>query len=238
MFLAPVRRAVLDCVGATPAGRLWNLPRRWSMGWSTSVRTLTMSLPCRPAPAQSRGNSPPGVTGWGRRRWPMGVVYAGSEDNNVYALNASTGAEIWQFPTGNIVEDSPVVANGVVYFGSGDFNVYAVNATTGVEVGIHHRGRRIRFPGSGQWGGLRRFVRQRFPQTRVRRTPCSGKRTARPPTSGLGCVRTPSPSARWRSRRRTQDMGTRLPFLRGFGLPSIPPNALPYSSYTWRRLEE
>ena len=60
-----------------------------------------------------------------------GVVYIGSEDDNVYALNAATGSKIWSYPTGNQVESSPAVANGVVYVGSDDNNVYALNATTG-----------------------------------------------------------------------------------------------------------
>ncbi len=47
-----------------------------------------------------------------------GVVYVGSSDDNVYALNASTGALLWKYTTGNYVDSSPAVANGVVYIGS------------------------------------------------------------------------------------------------------------------------
>ena len=47
-----------------------------------------------------------------------GVVYVGSDDHNVYALNASTGAKLWSFTTGDYVDSSPAVANGVVYVGS------------------------------------------------------------------------------------------------------------------------
>ena len=54
-----------------------------------------------------------------------GVVYVGSEDNNVYALNASTGALLWKYATGSVVTSSPAVANGVVYVGSDDNNLYA-----------------------------------------------------------------------------------------------------------------
>ena len=54
-----------------------------------------------------------------------GVVYVGSEDFNVYALNASTGTLLWSYTTKSTVESSPSVANGVVYVGSDDFNVYA-----------------------------------------------------------------------------------------------------------------
>ena len=55
-----------------------------------------------------------------------GVVYVGSGDDNVYALNASTGAMLWRYPTGGFVYSSPAVANGVVYVGSEDGNVYAL----------------------------------------------------------------------------------------------------------------
>jgi len=54
-----------------------------------------------------------------------GVVYVGSFDNNVYALNAKTGAKLWSYTTGSYVWSSPVVVNGTVYVGSYDGNVYA-----------------------------------------------------------------------------------------------------------------
>ncbi|HYK36730.1 PQQ-binding-like beta-propeller repeat protein [Alloacidobacterium sp.] len=60
-----------------------------------------------------------------------GVVYFGSDDHNLYAVNASTGARLWTYTTGGFVNSSPAVVNGVVYFGSGDDNVYALNASTG-----------------------------------------------------------------------------------------------------------
>ena len=63
-----------------------------------------------------------------------GVAYVGSTDGNVYALNATTGANLWSYTTGGNVESSPAVANGVVYVGSNDNNLYALNATTGAKV--------------------------------------------------------------------------------------------------------
>jgi outer membrane protein assembly factor BamB len=59
------------------------------------------------------------------------VVYVGSNDQNVYALNAATGAELWSYTTGYDVVSSPAVANGVVYVGSVDDNLYALNASSG-----------------------------------------------------------------------------------------------------------
>ena len=58
-----------------------------------------------------------------------GVVYVSSDDNNVYALNASTGVLLWKYATGNSVYGaSTAVADGVVYVGSEDDNLYALNA--------------------------------------------------------------------------------------------------------------
>jgi outer membrane protein assembly factor BamB len=63
-----------------------------------------------------------------------GVVYAGSTDGNLYALNAKTGAKLWSYPAGGPVYASAAVANGVVYVGMNNGtseNLYALNASTG-----------------------------------------------------------------------------------------------------------
>jgi outer membrane protein assembly factor BamB len=75
-----------------------------------------------------------------------GVVYVGSEDENVYALNASTGAKLWSFATGNFFISSPTVANGVVYVGTDDGNLYALNATTGAKVWSYTTGGTVESP--------------------------------------------------------------------------------------------
>jgi len=54
-----------------------------------------------------------------------GVVYIGSEDGNVYALNARTGAKLWSYFTGFRVTSCPAVANGILYVGSDFDHVYA-----------------------------------------------------------------------------------------------------------------
>lgn len=60
-----------------------------------------------------------------------GVVYFGSGDNNVYALNADTGTLKWKVKTGDVVHASPAVWNGNVYVGSWDSYFYAIDAATG-----------------------------------------------------------------------------------------------------------
>jgi outer membrane protein assembly factor BamB len=61
-------------------------------------------------------------------------VYIGSDDNNLYCLDASTGAEIWRYTTGDAIQSSPAVSNGLVYFGSLDHWVYAVDAQNGNKI--------------------------------------------------------------------------------------------------------
>jgi len=64
-----------------------------------------------------------------------GVVYEGSNNGNIYALNVSTGSIIWQYDTGSQVESSPAVVNGAVYVGilwdGRNGYVVALNADTG-----------------------------------------------------------------------------------------------------------
>ena len=73
-----------------------------------------------------------------------GVVYFGSGDGNVYALNASTGAKLWSlYHRRRSVISSPAVANGVVYIGSDDDNVYALNASTGAKLWSYTTGSNV-----------------------------------------------------------------------------------------------
>ena len=62
-----------------------------------------------------------------------GVVYAGSMDGKLYALDARNGALLWKFAVtkGKEIWATPAVANGMVYVTSTDHNIYALNAGTG-----------------------------------------------------------------------------------------------------------
>jgi len=56
---------------------------------------------------------------WSAPTEPNGVVYVGSFDQNIYALNAENGAPLWRYPTaGRMAWSSPAVANGVLFGGS------------------------------------------------------------------------------------------------------------------------
>lgn len=61
-----------------------------------------------------------------------GIVYAGSYDGNVYALDGIDGRELWRYDTGdNIDLSSPTVFDGVVYIGNEAGTLTALGARTG-----------------------------------------------------------------------------------------------------------
>ena len=60
-----------------------------------------------------------------------GIVYAGSTDGNLYAVDAATGTLHWKYTTRGRVVSSPAVYRGVVYFTSYDGHLYAVASDTG-----------------------------------------------------------------------------------------------------------
>lgn len=59
-----------------------------------------------------------------------GVVYVGSTDGNLYAIDAVSGTQKWQFETKAWEVSSPAVVSGVVYFLSYDGHFYALDAAT------------------------------------------------------------------------------------------------------------
>ena len=62
-----------------------------------------------------------------------GVVYVGTYDNNMYAVNAADGSFKWKFATEGGIVGTPGIAadEGLVVFGSEDSTLYAVNLITG-----------------------------------------------------------------------------------------------------------
>src|SRR5436853_5199666 len=121
-----------------------------------SLRALTVLLFCLPGLCQDaamfRGNpmhtgvyQAVGVPKFSQVKWKFhtngsvfsspavagAVVYVGSGDGNLYAIDQESGALKWKFPTGSRVASSPAVDGGVAFFAGYDGNFYAVEAATG-----------------------------------------------------------------------------------------------------------
>lgn len=59
------------------------------------------------------------------------VIYVGSSDKNLYAVDAKTGVAKWKFLTGGRISTVPLYASGLVYFTSEDNMLYALDGATG-----------------------------------------------------------------------------------------------------------
>jgi outer membrane protein assembly factor BamB len=60
-----------------------------------------------------------------------GIVYVGSNDRHIYALDAETGRELWSVETRGAVAGSAAVVDGVVYMASEDGRLFALDASSG-----------------------------------------------------------------------------------------------------------
>jgi len=63
-----------------------------------------------------------------------GVVYFGSADNHVYAVDAETGNEMWRFRTFGKIFSTPAVIGSMLFIGSYDKNLYAIGIDDGKEI--------------------------------------------------------------------------------------------------------
>jgi outer membrane protein assembly factor BamB len=87
------------------------------------------------------------VAGWALNAPALsdGVVYVGADDAKVYALNAETGEQLWNFETGDVVRSPAIVSDGIVYVGSNDNNLYALDAETGNLMWQHDTDDQVRY---------------------------------------------------------------------------------------------
>ena len=60
-----------------------------------------------------------------------GIVYVGSFDHNLYAVDATEGKFVWKYPTEDVISSSPHVWGDLVLFGSEDHVIYALFKETG-----------------------------------------------------------------------------------------------------------
>ncbi len=67
-------------------------------------------------------------------RVEAGVVYIGSYDHNLYAIDAEQGTFVWKFPTGDGIASTPALYEGMVLIGSDIGKLFAVSCRTGHQV--------------------------------------------------------------------------------------------------------
>ncbi|MGA2489326.1 MAG: PQQ-binding-like beta-propeller repeat protein [Anaerolineales bacterium] len=70
---------------------------------------------------------------WSSPTIAKGVVYFGSDDKSVYAVDTTTHQARWKFITGGIVRSRPAVSGKMVYVASDDGTLYALDASSGKE---------------------------------------------------------------------------------------------------------
>ena len=62
------------------------------------------------------------------------MVFIGSRDKHLHAVNRSSGERAWRFKTGSRVDGGAIVFRDAVVFGSGDGRLYALNPSDGSEI--------------------------------------------------------------------------------------------------------
>ena len=104
----------------------------------SNVSALTQQWATAIGPAS---NSSPGVVD--------GIVYVGSLDGNLYAVDAASGQVRWSAATGGSIGlSSPAVDGGRVFIGSADQKLYAFDASTGTQLWSAATGATIEAPPS------------------------------------------------------------------------------------------
>jgi len=73
-------------------------------------------------------------TGGGIKSSPAvvdGLVFIGSSDKKIYAIDLQNGRQVWAYETTDAVEAAPCVIEGMVFVGSSDGFLYALDAKDG-----------------------------------------------------------------------------------------------------------
>jgi len=74
----------------------------------------------------------------GTPMFSQGILYIGSYDNNLYALNAGDGKFHWKFPTDGGIVTRPAFYEGNLYFGSEDKRLHVVSVRGGKVVWTYY----------------------------------------------------------------------------------------------------
>jgi outer membrane protein assembly factor BamB len=72
----------------------------------------------------------------GTATYADGVLYVGSYDHNLYALEADNGKFIWKYAAEGGIVSKPAIYDNKVYFGSADQKVHAISCRNGQKVWV------------------------------------------------------------------------------------------------------
>lgn len=61
-----------------------------------------------------------------------GIIYFGSGDHHIYAVNAQSGKLVWKYKTGQVVHTNPVISGNRLFIGSFDGWFYCLDKRTGM----------------------------------------------------------------------------------------------------------
>ncbi len=67
----------------------------------------------------------------GSAAYDNGTIYVGAYDNNLYALDATSGEFRWKFPTEGGIVTRPAITPDSIYIGSEDSHLYSITPRTG-----------------------------------------------------------------------------------------------------------
>jgi outer membrane protein assembly factor BamB len=86
--------------------------------------------------------------GWAGTTFRDGIIYVGTRDGRVVAINASTGSQNWSYPIDPpaAIYTTPIVAGDLVYIGTYSGQVYALTIAQGTDRWV--------YPRTGSMGGI------------------------------------------------------------------------------------
>ena len=162
---AAMEAVVMQCVEYSPSKRYQTALElkaaiESALGLAVSTRTVPVYAGRQTSGRSSHLDDPQrrsAVTETTRPRWTFaaeapisstplihdGVLYFGSDDNSMRALDLRNYQLLWQAATDGPIRDKPAIWRDLLIFGSHDFNVYALDLRTGEERWRYHTWQQI-----------------------------------------------------------------------------------------------
>jgi len=75
-----------------------------------------------------------------------GILYIGSRDSSIYAVDIITGEILWKVKTGGWVDSSPIIYKNRIFVGSRDKYIYAIDKKTGEVISRYPAGLQLSSP--------------------------------------------------------------------------------------------